>query len=173
MSSEKKNLVKQISLSRFTVACRIDDLSENIKVSLKDRISKCSALSIALDENTDSSNTAQLVVFIRGVTDNFEVIEEFLDMASMIAITTGQNICKEVIKMMKKFEIDTSKLVGITTNGAPSMVGKNNGFVKRFLDVIQGEDVLVNHCIIHQENLCSKVLYHFQFKMRLSKFKVD
>ena len=91
----------------------------------------------------------QLVVFIRGVTDNFEVIEEFLDMASMKATTTGQNICEEVIKMMKKFEIDTSKLVGITTDGAPSMVGKNNGFAKRFLDFIQGEDVLVNHCIIH------------------------
>ena len=158
VSPEKKNLVEQISLSRFTVARRIDDLSENIKVSLKDRISKCSALSIALDESTDLSDTAQLVVFIRGVTNNFEVIEEFLDMASMKATTTGQNICEEMIKMMKKFEIDTSKLVGITTDGAPSMVGKNNGFVKRFLDVIQGEDVLVNHCIIHQENLCSKVL---------------
>ena len=115
-------------------------------------------MSIALDKSTDLRDTAQLVVFIRGVTDNFEVIEEFLDMASMKATTTGQNICEEVIKMMKKFEIDTSKLVGITTDAAPSMVGKNNGFVKRFLDVIQGEDVLVNHCIIHHENLCSKVL---------------
>ena len=67
---------EQISLSRFTVARRIDDLSENIKVSLKDRISKCSALSIALDESTDLSDTAQLVVFIRGVTDNFEVIQK-------------------------------------------------------------------------------------------------
>ena len=122
VSPEKKNLVEQISLSRFTVARRIDDLSKNIKVSLKDRISKCSALSIALDESTDLSDTAQLVVFIRGVIDNFEVIEEFLDMASMKATTTGQNICEEVIKMMKKFEIDTSKLVGITTDGAPSMV---------------------------------------------------
>ena len=102
MSPEKKNLVEQISLSRFTVARRIDDLSENIKVSLKDRISKCSALSIALDESTDLSDTAQLVVFIRGVTDNFEVIEEFLDIASMKATTTGQNICEVVIKMMKK-----------------------------------------------------------------------
>uniref|UniRef100_H2ZD91 Uncharacterized protein n=1 Tax=Ciona savignyi TaxID=51511 RepID=H2ZD91_CIOSA len=158
VSPEKKNLVEQISLSRFTMARRIDDLSENIEASLKDRISKCSAFSIALDESTDVSDTAQLVVFIRGVTDNFEVTEEFLDMASMHSTTTGQNICEEVTKLMNKFEIDSSKLVGITTDGAPSMVGKNNGFVKRFLDVIQTENVLVSHCIIHQENLCSKVL---------------
>ena len=158
VSPEKKNLVEQINLSRFTVARRIDDLSENIEVSLKNRISKCSAFSIALDESTDLSDTAQLVVFIRGVTDNFEVTEEFLDMASMQSTTTGQNICEEVTKLMNKFEIDSSKLVGITTDGAPSMVGKNNGFVKRFLDVIQTKNVLVSHCIIHQESLCSKVL---------------
>ena len=111
-----------------------------------------------MDENTDLSDTAQVIVFIRGVTNNFEVIKKFLDMASMASTSTGQNICEEVIKLMKKFEIDSSKLVGITTNGAPSMVGKNNEFVKRFLDVIQSKDVLVSHCIIHQENLCSKEL---------------
>uniref|UniRef100_H2Z350 SPIN-DOC-like zinc-finger domain-containing protein n=1 Tax=Ciona savignyi TaxID=51511 RepID=H2Z350_CIOSA len=125
VSPEKKNLVEQISLSRFTVARRIDDLSENIEASLKDRISKCSAFSIALDESTDVSDTAQLVVFIRGVTDNFEVNEEFLDMASssMHSTTTGQNICEEVTKLMNKFEIDSSKLVGITTDGAPTING--------------------------------------------------
>ena len=111
-----------------------------------------------MDESTDLSDTAQVIVFIRGVTNNFEVIKKFLDMASMASTSTGQNICEEVIKLIKKFEIDSSKLVGITTNGAPSMVGKNNKFVKRFLDVIQSKDVLVSHCIIHQENLCSKEL---------------
>uniref|UniRef100_H2Z349 SPIN-DOC-like zinc-finger domain-containing protein n=1 Tax=Ciona savignyi TaxID=51511 RepID=H2Z349_CIOSA len=50
-------------------------------------------------------------------------------------------------------------LVSLRMEHPPSMVGKNNGFVKRFLDVIQTENVLVSHCIIHQENLCSKVLF--------------
>ena len=59
---------------------------------------------------------------------------------------------------MKNFGIVTSKLVGVTTNGAPLMVGKNNKFVKWFLDVIWSEGVLVSHCIIHQKNLCLKVL---------------
>ena len=53
-------------------------------------------------------------------------------MASMKSTATGQNICEEVVKLMKKFEMDFCKLVGITTDGAPSMMGKNNGFVKRF-----------------------------------------
>ena len=96
------------------------------------------------------SDTSQLVVFIRGLRNNFEVIEEFLDMASMKSTTTGQNICEEVIKSIKKFGIDSSKLLGIATNGAPSVVGKNNKFFKRCLDVIQSDVVLVRlNCVIH------------------------
>ena len=131
------------------MARRIDDLSENIE-ALMERISKCSAFNIALDESTDLSDTAQLAVFIRVVTDNFEVIEEFLDIASIKSTTTGQNIFEEVMKLMKKFEADYSDLVGITTDGARSMVGENNRFFKRFLDVVQSEDVLASHSIIHQ-----------------------
>ena len=97
VSPEKKYLVEQTSLSSFTVAGQIDDLSENIEFSLNERIKKCSVFSIAVDESTDLSYTAQQVVFIRGVTDNFKIIE-FLDMASTKSTTTDQDICNEVIK---------------------------------------------------------------------------
>ena len=44
-------MVEQISLFRITVARRIDDLSKNIEVSLKERINKCSVFStFALDQ---------------------------------------------------------------------------------------------------------------------------
>ena len=75
VSPDRKYLMEQRRLSRFTAARRIDDLFENIEVSLKERISKCSAFGIGLDESTYLSDTAQLSVFIRGVRDNFKVIE--------------------------------------------------------------------------------------------------
>ena len=50
----------------------------------------------------------------------------------MESIATGQNICEDVIKLMKKFGIDSSKLVGITTSGEPSMVGKKINLSKNF-----------------------------------------
>ena len=83
VSPDRKYLVEKRCLSRFTVARRIEDLFENIKVSLKEGISKCSAFGLALNESTDLSDTAQLDIFIQEVRDNFKVIEEFLDMASM------------------------------------------------------------------------------------------
>ena len=38
------------------------------------------------------------------------------------------------------------------------MTGRTNGFTQKFQDAAGGQDVLVCHCIIHQEKLCTKVL---------------
>ena len=58
---EKKCVVEQLSLSQFTVARQIDHLSENVKLSLKQKISKYSAFSIALGKRNNISATVQLV----------------------------------------------------------------------------------------------------------------
>ena len=115
---------------------------------------------MALDESTDIADTAQLAVFIRGVTDDFEVIEEFLDMAGMSSTTTGQDISSEVIKLIEKFELDPQKLRGLTTDGARNMTGIHIGFSNKLLGslVLKDAGVIVYHCIIHQENLCTHVL---------------
>ena len=54
-------LVDQLNLFQFTLARRINNLLEDIELSLKQKISKCLAFSIALDENTEISDTKQLV----------------------------------------------------------------------------------------------------------------
>ncbi|KAI6655302.1 General transcription factor II-I repeat domain-containing protein 2A-like [Oopsacas minuta] len=75
---DKKSIVESISLSHQTVARRVDDLSSNIEISLIKRLNACKFYSLALDESTDVSDTAQLAIFVRGVTENFEIIEELL-----------------------------------------------------------------------------------------------
>ena len=56
---KKKCVVDQLSLSRFTVARRIDKLSKNNELSLKQNISKCSAFSNALEESKEVNDTVQ------------------------------------------------------------------------------------------------------------------
>ena len=155
---EKKYLIEQTSLSRFTVGCRTDALSSHLEDILAENASKFSCYSLALDESTDITDTAQLVVFIRGVTDEFQIKEEFLDLASMKSTTTGEDLTLEVLKMTKKFQLDPKKLSGPTTDGAPAMIGKHKGFCKTFLGAFGAQKVVLNHCTIHQENLCNKVL---------------
>ena len=111
-----------------------------------------------MNESTDINDTAQLAVFIRGVTDDFEVKEELLDLSSMKSTTTGEDITKEVLKVSEKFRLDPKKLSGPTTDGAPAMVEKHKKFCKNFLKTFGSQEAALNHCIIHQENLCSKVL---------------
>ena len=79
-------------------------------------------------------------------------------MASFSSTTTGQNICEQVLKLVERFELNPAKLCGITTDGAPSMKSRMNGFTTKFLTAVGAQNVLVNYCIIHQENLCTKVL---------------
>lgn len=42
-----------------------------------------------MDESTDISDTAQLAVFARAINDNFEIIEELLELESMHETAKG------------------------------------------------------------------------------------
>lgn len=57
---------KQVSLSRNTVTRRIEEIGEDIEKKLKTVAESFSYYSLALDESTDLSDTAQLSIFIRG-----------------------------------------------------------------------------------------------------------
>ena len=74
----QKSIIQNISLSRNTVAARINDLSQNLVLQLKEKIKKFTNFSLAVDESTDTVDTAQLAVFIRGINSNFEITEELL-----------------------------------------------------------------------------------------------
>ena len=61
--------------------------------------------SLALDKSTDASDTAQLLVFMRGVTEDFVVSEELIQLCSMKSITTGKDIAKETVNAIDKLTV--------------------------------------------------------------------
>ena len=57
--------------------------------------------------------------------------------------------------------MSTVNIPGIVTDGAPAMVGKREGLVKLIEDnaiATQNSHLMKYHCIVHQENLCTKAL---------------
>ena len=91
-SPNKVNLVKKTCLSHQTIARRIDDFGNDIEGTLKNKLSACVLYSLALDKSTDLSDTAQLVIFIRGIDENFNIIGEMLDLCHIKGTTTGKGI---------------------------------------------------------------------------------
>eukprot|EP00079_Xenopus_tropicalis_P025450 XP_012818727.1 PREDICTED: general transcription factor II-I repeat domain-containing protein 2-like [Xenopus tropicalis] len=83
---EKKGQFSKISLSANTVAERISDMSSDIYHQLCEKAKCFDAYSVALDESTDITGTAQLTIYVRGVDCNFELTEELLTKEEAIAL---------------------------------------------------------------------------------------
>ncbi|KAM4611569.1 general transcription factor II-I repeat domain-containing protein 2-like [Polymixia lowei] len=158
---EKKGQFSNISLSANTVAERISDLSGNIYDQLREKAKCFRAYSVALDESTDITDTAQLAIYVHGVDDNFVVMEELLTVAPMHGHTTAQEIFRQLCDAIVDVGLPWKRFAGITTDGAPSMTGRRNGLValvQRKLEEEGVEEAIALHCIIHQQALCSKCL---------------
>ncbi|CDW61204.1 DUF4371 domain containing protein [Trichuris trichiura] len=131
-ASEK--LFESVSLSRRTVSDRITDLADDIEKTLKRTAANFEIFSLACDETTDTTNTAQLAIFLRGKTAEFETREELLSLEAMHSTTRGEDIFEKLVLSMQRFGLKFEKLSGLTTDGAPAMVGLQKGlaaFVKK------------------------------------------
>ena len=82
------------------------------------------AYPLAVDESSDTSDTAQLSILIRGVDSTLCVIEELLGFKSMPGTTRGKDLFEEVSKCVNEMGLPWDKLVGLTTDGAPAMCRK-------------------------------------------------
>lgn len=155
---DKKKLFESVSLSRRTITSRIEKITVNITSQLTVKIESFVAFSITMDESTDVSDTAQLLIFVRGVDENFNITEELASLRSMKGTTTGNDIYGEFAKCISSLKLPLQKLANITTDGAPNMVGTNQGFVGVFNQKHPVNSVIFLHCVIHQEVLCKAAL---------------
>jgi hypothetical protein len=74
-------------------------------------------------------------------------------------ITKGKDIFEHLLQVLNEYKMPLNKLVSVTTNSSPSMVGKNNGLIaliKEEKHKINSNEVITYHCIIHEESLCAK-----------------
>lgn len=100
-----------------------------------------------MDETTDINSVSQLSVIIRYVSENLEVSTDFLGMIPLHGQLRGEDIVSALLNesngIFKKFELDPFKIVSLSTDGAPAMLGKNIGAVKLFNDYIK-KSLIIN-----------------------------
>jgi hypothetical protein len=133
-----------------------------VKQELKDSI----CFSLSFDETTDINSISQLSVIARFVSKDLNIRTEFLSLLPLMNRTRGQDVCDALTHkdsgIFSQYELDPFKLVSVSTDGAPSMRGKNIGAVKLLRDHIyeatnQENNLISFHCIIHQLALCGQI----------------
>ena len=157
---EKSRDFEAISLSARTLTRRVEEMAADVRGTLKDWCQSARFFSIAVDESTDVKDTSQLAIFFRGGREDFVILEEFVQLVPLTGTTTGADVCKAVTGWLQEAELDLSRLCGITTDGAPAMVGDHKGFASLLLKYVRSfghqQDVKRFHCLVHQEALCAK-----------------
>ena len=158
---EKLSLFQNVSLSASTVTRRMEDLSGEVFSTLSEKAHSFQYFSLALDESIDVLDTAQLLIFIRGVDKNFQIVEDLCALRSMKDTTTSENLFLEVHQAVNNLDLSWARLKSVTTDGARNMVGSKAGLVEKICNEVanaNGTPPLKFHCIIHQQVLCSKIL---------------
>ena len=99
-------------------------------------------------------------MYIRGITPEFDIIEELANLVPLTGTTTGTDIIEAVNTVLAGLNLTTEKLQCIASDGAPSMTGKRRGALTLLENSMKDDghnhEILKVHCIIHQEALCAK-----------------
>ncbi|XP_049779604.1 uncharacterized protein LOC126176492 [Schistocerca cancellata] len=138
----KRNLFLQFKafLCWQEVIKRTEILIVDNKSSLLELLQKVPCYAIALDELYNISDEEQMSIFMR-----------FLDIESK---TRGEDLFKTFDDFMAKSNLSYDKMVSLSTDRSPALIGNEKGLVKR----IKGKNavLLSYHCIIHQAAIFAK-----------------
>ncbi|KAL4104099.1 hypothetical protein QTP88_019412 [Uroleucon formosanum] len=157
---EKMSVFENISLSRNIITRRVEDIGGDLMTQLQIKSKTFKFFSLALDESTDVSDTAQLLIFIRGIDTDYNITEELASLESISGTTKGADIFEKV-NCIENLGLTWEKLCSITTDGAPNMVGRNTGLVGKIAELTTSKMIgtpIFLHCIIHQQSLCGKIM---------------
>ena len=162
MCPEHKAKLNSIALSRRTVVRRVQKRSDDLMSHLKDTSKQFLWYSLALDKSDDAQDTAQLLVFIRGMDAYFQLTEELLSAESLKDTTTGKDLFHAVENCIARTGLEWNKMASVTTDGARALTGKNVGLLNLMNDKIKAEHsghaLIPLHCVIHQGSLCKGAL---------------
>lgn len=151
-------MVENVPVSRHIIERRISTISFDIFTNLKNNIDNCLFLSLVLDESTDIQNKPQLAICFRYVASDVDVKEELLDLISLKETTRGIDIKIALDEILQKAEIPLNKIISISTDGAPSMVGCKNGLIGLLKNDTNFPDFIPIHCILHREHLTARYI---------------
>ena len=104
-----------------------------------------------MDEVTDITVSSQLISFIQFWDQENSSVTTFLSSQNVLedfASCNSEAITELVKKDLAACNLDISRLMGLSTDGASVMVGKNNGVAAKLRQ--RNSNLLNMHCVCHR-----------------------
>lgn len=89
--------VSKLQLSDSTCMRRSQDLAANIALNIIDELQQSKCFSLALDSSTDITSISQLLLFVKYVSKDCVVKDDFLGMIPMIGQTRGVDYLNTIV----------------------------------------------------------------------------
>ena len=152
---EAVDRVSKISLSDTTVYRRCHSVSTDLEDQLIQKLKEAPSFAIQLDETTDVSAEAQLIVFCRFADISHKTsTEHYLFCKPLGVHATANSIFEKLDDYMKEKGLSCEKCKSVTTDGAAAMTGSINGVVSKIKEL--SPECVGVHCILHREALVAK-----------------
>ena len=152
-------------MSDRTVQEMVFILSEVLEQQILSRMKESEHFALLFDETTDCTVTEQLAIHVRFIDNTGELKSHYLKLIDVLlpeyteshhdtCISVGaQTICSRIQEFVADKGLDMTKMRGIGTDGAATMIGRYTGVVTR-LKAITPTAIGV-HCAAHRLNLAS------------------
>ena len=137
-----------------TVRRRVIDMGEDIEQQLKEHVLKSPKFAMQIDESTDVSNNAILLILIRYRGEQI-MVEDMLTCEELTGRTTAQEIFNKIDEFITCKGFIWTNCIGVScsTDGAAAMTGVVQ-LIKRV-----AQEAAARHCFLHRENLAAKESY--------------
>ena len=164
--------VQKVALSDNTKHRRSSIIAASLKeiVLAKLRLAPCFGLQ--LDETTDVTSKAQLIVYVRfPSTERMKIVDHYLFRLPLGIDTTALSLFSKLDNCFLEHKVMWSKCKPVSTDDARAMVGVRNGVVTLIKQV--APEVVSIHCILHREALVAKKLANEEKNCQLADVICD
>ena len=139
---------------------RTELLAYDLMSQLDEGLQNAPGISLAIDESTDKTDDAQLMVFVRYYNPGVkEFCQDFMGVIDLKERTRGEDIYQALKSMLDSKNIDAKSIISVTTDKDPSMIGRCRGLTARLKE--DNPDIINCHCIIRQSVLFASMQDEF------------
>ncbi|CAI7790521.1 unnamed protein product [Closterium sp. NIES-53] len=146
------NTEEPTSLRKYGFQQMVHCLRTYLTNAQMDHINSSPFLGLQCDESTDRTSGKHMIVYLTFIKDR-RVVTEFFTLLT-VEKCDDASLFEVLMNHLRSAAVDVSKLVGISTDGASVMTGKDNRLVARIR--VHALHLFSCHCIAHREALAVK-----------------